>query len=75
MMSNWFLIEEEVTGTTSDMSWMVNEKGEKALFKPDESGDDYLIELNVYQLATFFNISYSRVFPYTLMVLMVFYLW
>ena len=26
MMSNWFLIEEEVTGTTSDMSWMVNEK-------------------------------------------------
>lgn len=66
MMSNWFLIEEEVTGTTSDMSWMVNEKGEKALFKPDESGDDYLIELNVYQLATFFNISYYRVFPYTL---------
>lgn len=37
MMNNWFLIEEEVTGTTSDMSWMVNEKGEKALFKPDGS--------------------------------------
>ena len=63
---NWFLLEEEVIGTTSDMSWMSNERGDKALFKPDESGDDYLIELNVYRLATFFDIPYSRVLPFTL---------
>ncbi len=42
MNKNWFLLEEEVIGTTSDMSWMSNERGDKALFKPDESGDDYL---------------------------------
>ena len=66
MNKNWFLLEEEVIGTTSDMSWMSNERGDKALFKPDESGDDYLIELNVYRLATFFDIPYSRVLPFTL---------
>ncbi|MCI8630618.1 MAG: hypothetical protein HFE57_14210 [Firmicutes bacterium] len=37
-----------------------------ALFKPDMTGNDYLIELNIYQIATFFDIPCSKVMPYTL---------
>lgn len=66
MTNNWKVIDEEPYGTTDNMVWMMNDIGNKALFKPDISGDDYLIKLSVYTLAKFFNISYSRVASYSL---------
>ena len=67
MTSNdWFPIAEEITGTTSNMAWMINVENRMALFKPDMTGNDYLIESNIYQVATFFDIPCSKVKPYTL---------
>ena len=66
MMNNWTPIDEETFGTTDNMVWMESDSGNRALFKPDISGDDYLIELNVYRLACFLEIPYSKVLPYTL---------
>lgn len=67
MTSNkWFPIVEEITGSTPNMVWMLNENNQMALLKPDITGDDYLIEATIYQVATFFDISCSKVQPYTL---------
>ncbi len=67
MTSNkWFPIAEEITGTTPNMVWMLNENNQMALFKPDMTGNDYLIEDTIYRVATFFNIPCSKVLPYTL---------
>lgn len=67
MTSNkWFPVAEEITGSTPNMVWMLNTENQMALFKPDMTGNDYLIEATIYQVATFFNIPCSRVLPYTL---------
>lgn len=67
MTSNkWFPIAEEITGSTPNMVWMMNENNQMALFKPDITGNDCLIEDTTYQVATFFNIPCSRILPYTL---------
>jgi len=67
MTSNkWLPIAEEITGSTPNMVWMLNTENQMALFKPDMTGNDYLIEATIYQVATFFNIPCSRVLPYIL---------
>ena len=50
MTSNkWFPIAEEITGSTPNMVWMLNENNQMALFKPDITGNDCLIEDTPYQ--------------------------
>lgn len=67
MTSNkWFPIAEEITGTTPNMVWMLNENNQMSLFKPNMTSNDYLIEDTIYQVATFFGIPCSKVQPYTL---------
>lgn len=67
MTSNkWFPVAEEITGTTPNKVWMLNENNQMSLFKPDMTDNDYLIEDNIYRIATFFDIPCSKVQPYTL---------
>lgn len=67
MTSNkWFPVSEEITGSTQNMIWMINENNQMALFKPDMTGNDYLIESTIYRVATFFEIPCSKVIPYIL---------
>ena len=62
----WFPVAGEIFGSTKNMIWMMNEKNEMALFKPDPTGVEHSAESTIYQIATFFEIPYSRVIPYTL---------
>ena len=66
MINKWKQLDEEVYGTTDNMYWMCDSNGNRALFKPDVSGEDYIIEYDVCRLALFLDIAYSRVEPYTL---------
>ena len=63
---NWFPVGEEVFGSTKNTIWMMNEKSQMALFKPDPTDSKYSKESTIYQVATFFEIPYSKVIPYTL---------
>lgn len=50
MTSNkWFPIAKGITGSTPNMVWMLNENNQMALFKPDMTDNDCLIEDTPYQ--------------------------
>lgn len=62
----WFPVAGEIFGSTKNTIWMLNEKNQMALFKPDPTGINHSKESTIYQVATFFEIPYSRTIPYTL---------
>ena len=62
----WFPVAGEIFGSTKNTIWMLNEKNQMALFQPDPTGIKHSKESTIYQIATFFEIPYSRTIPYTL---------
>lgn len=59
--SNWYRVDEEVEGFTENMFWLSNDLKERVLFKPDTTGNDFLIEEDFYKVVCFFDISCSYV--------------